>query len=151
MNYSAHTVLGLKIPKDKLYEEVGVVTNMCKCIPQSDFDPIKEKFCSSCGGEFARIVNTREWFNSELEKVFDDPDIDNIMGWPVLREWVCSEWLFIGVIITSCGVHDDQKMAPVLPVYYPGLDQYGKFVEDMKKIGVWDEELFGLWTVLNYS
>ncbi len=146
MNYSAHTIIGIKIPKEKLYKEVAATTNMCICKPQT---AAKDKFCSVCGKELKYPSKKDVWFNKEISDAFHNENANNedtIRGYSILRDWCHCNYLFISFIVGS----DHTGKHNFIP-WGETDDDEEKFIEDMKELGVWDEELYGIWTVLEYA
>ena len=140
-NWYAATVVGVRVPKNKVMREEIYFLNNCKCKPKVDPETYPEaEFCSACG----RMIRRECIRDVAMFDGFDPwdrrPSID---GWPVYTGNDATLF-YIGIFVAE--VVECEKKSPL-----PDLSKLCQFIEDMKKIGLWDEEEFGLWTILNYS
>ncbi len=157
MNYSAHAILGLKVPKEKLYKEVPVIVNKCKCLETAD--PEYFAFCPNCGEATSSKKLERQWLSKDIEDLYNkfyeeqkpiNPDARLLKDrWQVLYESVCGSYMYIGIII----VNDHDGVGELVPIDKWAISErtHARFVADMKDLGVWDDTLFGLWAVLGYD
>ena len=143
-DYYPMIVFGLKVPRDVIFENYVEPRNDCKCIPKklsSDFPDFK--FCPECGQHLGFPVKKRR--PKEQFEGFDyyDPDTRKIGGWPVLTD-TDSYNFYIGYY-----AHHSFEYEKKLP--FPDMSHEKTFVEDMKRLGLWDKGEYGAWLVLEVS
>ena len=140
-DWYAATVIGIKVSKNKVMREEIYFLNNCKCKPKVDSETYPEaKFCPACG-KYIKCECSRDiTMFDEFDPWEKNP---NIAGWPVYAG-TDGRSFYIGILVIETDGGD--KRSPL-----PDLSKLDKFKEDMKKIGLWDEKEFGLWTVLYCS
>lgn len=142
--YYPITVIGIKVPKDKIIITKEVIKNECVCNPQVNptrylGTKYRTKFCSQCGRLLRRIhVESFPKFDSIKDK-------GKVLEWPVAND-TGAENFFIGVY--SSGMVNYRHRGDI-----PDLSEktVEKFKKDMKSLDLWDEKEFGIWTILCVS
>ncbi len=147
-DYQPKIIFGLKLPRSELYDQITDHLNKCICKPKklagSGLVAPTAKFCPDCGKVLAwavqRSVGKFEGFEYEYGDKLE------IEGWPV----TCgtdAKTFYIGYYVHK-GVygHSGDEQIP-----FPNMTKEKQFIEDMKRIGLWDEKSFGVWLVLYVS
>lgn len=147
IDYQPKVIFGLKIPRDKVIDKSKTLSNDCICNPKIDhlINP-SAKFCSQCG----RCINRPTIKRISKFEGFDDVENDektlNIEGWPVTFDTdACNFYIGFYVQNGPYGHSGDEKYD------FPDMTKMEQFKSDMKKIGLWNEEMFGVWIVLYLS
>lgn len=143
-DWYAATVIGIRVPRDKVVREETYFHNNCICKPQVDPKTYPEaKFCPACGREIKRKCS-RSIVLFEGFKIWERDS--SICGWPVYTG-TDGIFFYIGIFIAEVvGECDKKSPLPNIP-----KDKMTKFKRDMEESGLWDQEAFGMWTILNYS
>lgn len=140
-DYQPIVVFGLKLDKSQIMETVKITINECKCKKQNKS---KGKYCPHCGKQLHRLVRkTVPKFEG-----FEDPennDLD-IVGWPAVVE-IESRNFYVGFYVKKgiYGHYGEVKHD------LPDMLNMDPFITDMKDLGLWNEEMFGAWVILDFS
>ena len=128
-------------PRGKIIEQKNELVNLCSCVPQIDSNDYPEAtYCPDCGRPIGRLVKVDKPLFG-ISKYYQNDKKSKICGWPVMCGTDASN--FYICIFTSGFVGDDKKSD--IPTISGGI--IAKFIANMKSVGLWDEEQFGLWTV----
>lgn len=147
-DYQPKIIFGLKLLKSKLYDQITNHLNKCICEPKKLLGEWRvaatAKFCYDCGKVLARPVQKSVAKFKGFEYEFSDKL--EIEGWPV----TCgtdAKIFYIGYYVHR-GVygHSGDEQIP-----FPNMTKEKQFIEDMKRVGLWDEKSFGVWLVLYVS
>ena len=138
-------VFGLKLSKSQIMETVKITINECKCKPQKDPTLYPSaNYCQTCGELLHRqIKKTVPKFEG-----FEDPENNDleIVGWPAIIE-VESYNFYVGFYVKK-GVYGSYGE---IKHDLPDMLNMDQFKADMKEIGLWNEEMFGAWVILDFS
>ncbi len=139
-DYYAQTVIGIRVPRSKLIgEEVGYMNN-CICTPKTySFT----RYCPNCGRETKREVRTNKPLFQELADKQGYMEDMSLLGWPVRQDFSDAKHFYIGMHASGLVNHDSRMDLPDL-----SEDVIHEFRSDMNSLDLWDEENFGLWTIL---
>lgn len=141
-DYYSMTCIGLKVPKEKIIVEVEEYRNLCYCNPQADPDDYPDaKYCPHCGRPIRRPTKTDKALYGSFANGYSNDGETEIMGWPVMYD--TDAYNFYICIFTS-GLVDRNKMLPMPDVSEEIL---AEFNADMRSVGLWDKDQFGLWTI----
>ena len=144
-SWHAATVIGIKVPKDKVIREETYFCNKCICKPQIDPEIYPEaKFCPACGGYIKRkCIRNVVLFDGLIPWRKEG---SSICGWSVYAG-TDGRFFYIGIFIAeSEGDYDKKSPLPNI-----SKDEMIKFRRDMEKAGLWDQKAFGMWTILYCS
>jgi hypothetical protein len=139
-DYYSATCIGLKVPKKRIVAEVEEYRNLCGCNPQTKpEDYLGAKYCPVCGRMLRRAVKIHkplfgmpnDYYNNEAR----------IKGWEVTYDTDAHNFY---ICIFTTGHVEHEKMSPIPLIAEETL---AKFNADMREIGLWDADQFGLWTV----
>ena len=128
VDYTAYTIIGVKVPKSRLYEK----KNVRNCShPQSD-----SKFCPECGKPM--------WQETEKPIRNFDAEDEKYNGLDVIYEDYESPERYIGYALSRGSYSDCSCLS---------IEELETVIKDAKlKLGpLYDEKLFGVWTALNCS
>lgn len=141
-DYYSMTVIGLKVPKEKIIAEEEELRNQCKCTPRIDPDDHPEaKFCIYCGNLIRRAVKVDKPLFDGFKDYWDWNKDQKICGWAV--EHNTDAHSFYICIYTSGRIeHEEMSELP-----NTSEETISKFKADMESVGLWDREQFGLWTI----
>ncbi|MCK4454635.1 hypothetical protein KAU51_04835 [Candidatus Parcubacteria bacterium] len=146
-DYQPKVIFGLKIPRGKVIDESKVLSNDCVCDPKMDhlINP-GTKFCSQCGRCINRLIKKYTPKFEGFDDVENDEENLNIEGWPVAFDTDAYNF-YVGFYVQNgpYGHSGDKKYD------FPDMSKMEQFKSDMKRIGLWDEEMFGVWLVLYLS
>jgi hypothetical protein len=145
-DYQPKMIFGLKIHKSKVIDTSDIFVNYCKCDPKIDpsLHP-NVKYCPHCGSPI-RSLSPKEIPKFEgFDDVFNN-ELLNIEVWPVTFDTDAHNF-YIGFYVQKghYGHSGDSKHD------LPDMSKMEQFKTDMKRIGFWDEEMFGAWLVLYLS
>ncbi len=137
VDYYSHALIGLKIEKSVLYPKV--LKRSCDCVTQEG------NFCQKCG---------KKWL-VEAEDIHPEFDEEKLAGYEVVFS-TDQEECFVAChnisTDSSRGKPKPQLAQMLLSANGELLD--GKslvFKQEMQRLGLWDENRFGLWSVLYCS
>lgn len=138
-------VFGLKLDKSQILETVKITINECGCKPQKDPTLYPSAtYCQTCGELLRRQVRkTTPKFEG-----FDDPENNDLKigGWPAVVE-IESCNFYVGFYVKKgvYGAYGETKHE------FPDMLLMSQFKTDMKKIGLWNKNMFGAWLILDFS
>jgi len=145
----AVTVIGLRVPVDKISHEVNGYLNDCKCSPHT----VGASFCPHCGMNTNRKYTRRE-LEHFVELTGDDafellPRVD---GYEMVGNWHERTHVYIGYLVSSTApAYSAEGSDPVMCAFslnITGEDSIQKFIDSMKSVNLWESEKFGIWTIL---
>ena len=142
-DYQPTIVFGLKIPEDKIVHTIEHTINRCKCLPQTDTG----KYCPKCGRHISLKETKRESKFDGFESPFKNEPLF-INGWPVTFFGEYHIDFYVGFYTFKgyyCN-HAADKKGPL-----PDMSKEERFITDMMDAGVWDEDNYGAWLVLDIS
>lgn len=144
-DWYAATVIGIRVPKDKVVREETYFRNNCICKPRQRGPEVypEASFCPTCGKLIRRkcvrdvvlFDGLTPWKNGS-----------SICGWPVYTG-TDGMFFYIGVFVVEVAGEYDKKS----PLPNISKDTVIKFRRAMEKAGLWDQEEFGMWTILTCS
>lgn len=139
-DYYATTVIGIRVGRSEIFKKRKTVINCCRCKQKTDPRTAPNtSFCPFCGKPLQLEVEKEFCIISDVD---DERYIENVRGWPV-RYDTDQENIFIGVYVN--GPIDGWKIGPLPDLSEDLLD---KFTQDMRELGLWRQDRFGLWTIL---
>lgn len=146
-DYQSKVIFGLKLHKSKVIDTLDIFVNNCTCNPKinPDLYPTTFKRCPYCGNSIHRKT-TREVPKFEgFDEIFGNESL-NIEGWSVAFDTDAHNF-YVGFYVQNgpYGHSGDEKFE------FPDMSKIEQFKVDMKRIGFWDEENFGVWLVLYLS
>jgi len=134
------TCIGLKVPREKIIIEEEELKNFCSCVPQTNPDDYPNgKYCPTCGKFIKRRVKIDKLLFDVPEDYYNEET--KIKGWEVSHDTDARNFY---ICIFTTGHVRYEKMSPIPDVSEGTL---AKFNADMRSIGLWDADQFGLWTV----
>ena len=141
-DYQPIVVFGLKLDKSQIMETVKTTVNECIC-DQPKVYP-NAKFCPKCGKNVSRTIIE----NIPKFEGFEDPENNDleIVGWPAIIE-VESCNFYVGFYVKK-GVYGNYGE---IKHDFPDMLNMDPFITDMKDLGLWNEEMFGAWVILDFS
>jgi len=140
VDWYSMTCVGLKVPRDKIIGQKEETVNLCGCNPQTNPDDYpKGKYCPVCG----RLIRRQVKIDKPLFDVPEDyyNEETKIKGWEVSYDTDARNFY---ICIFTTGHVEYEKISPIPDVSEGTL---AKFNADMREIGLWDADQFGLWTV----
>lgn len=140
-DYQPIVVFGLKLSKSQIMETITVPVNGCVCVKQNKSE---NKYCSHCGRPLHRLVKK----NVPRFEGFEDPENNDlaICGWPAIME-IESRNFYVGFYVKK-GVYGHYGE---IKHDFPDMLNMDQFKTDMKDLGLWNEEMFGAWVILDLS
>ena len=141
VDYYAYTIIGLRVPIDKIIGTVIKHKNKCECEPQTE--PMAgQKFCGKCGCVLDYPYKADDpRFGVDIWEIEEK----GIGGWPVVSDGDYGTYFYIGLLKAS----GEDKGPTKIPYHIEGMKN--KFQKDMEELGLWDEDSYGIWTVLQIS
>ena len=148
-DWEAATIIGLRVPRDKIMDSDPYLYNNCTCNPQVSPEKYPDaKFCPHCGQLLKRNAVYETVRDAPLFKNFDEGDEskNKIAGWLVYGG-TGNKFFYIGPFLAINGrdIHATRTDFPSLAKLNMTVEQ---FKRDMKEAGLWDPSEFGIWTVL---
>lgn len=145
---TAITAIGVRVPNHKIIEKKEKLINLCVCKPKT-YSENNEMYCSGCG----RYLKHKGVIHKPLFNWPEDNGSFNgttkitrkICGWEVLYS---SNERYFFICIFNSGHVDYEKMTEIPHISEKVIEE---FKNDMKSVGLWDEEQFGLWTMTFWS
>lgn len=141
LDYYSMTCIGLKVPREKIIAEETEFKNHCSCTPQTTPNCYPDaKYCSDCGNPIKRPIKvnkplfdgfTGDWYNEEVK----------LRGWVVAHDGGARNFF---ICIFNTGIVEEEKKS-ALPLI--AEETLAKFNTDMRELGLWDKDQFGLWTI----
>ncbi|KKM18477.1 hypothetical protein LCGC14_1665360 [marine sediment metagenome] len=143
VDYYAYAIIGLRIPRDKIIGTVTKHKNLCKCDPQTE-QMGEEKFCDKCG---KLLDHTYKGDDPKFGVGMWEIQEKGLKGWPVVSDGDYGNYFYIGI---RKAYYADYKPVGIRDT---GLlvKLENKFKMDMEKLGLWDPDAYGLWSVLQVS
>lgn len=145
-DYQVKIIFGLKLHKNKVIDTLDIFTNNCKCNPKTNPDLWSNAvYCPYCGQSIRRKGKKSIPKFEGFDDVFDNEGL-NIEGWPVAFDTDAHNF-YVGFYVQNgpYGHSGDEKFE------FPDMSKMEQFKIDMKRIGFWNEEMFGVWLVLYLS
>ena len=145
-DYQPKIIFGIKLSSKQIMETIYTSVNDCICKPKSDPNLLQSSnYCQKCGKALHRSTK------KVVPKFdgFEDPENGedlNIGGWPVAIDTEATNF-YVGFYVKE-GIYGDYGE---VKCDLPDMSKMEQFKSDMKKIGLWDEEMFGAWIVLYLS
>ncbi len=135
VNYTAYTITGIRLGMADLYKQVD--NRGC------DHPETKAKFCKECGSP--------TWIQEE-EPLFDEGT--EVIGKFKMMFSTDRNFVYLGhtVEVDEYGTHDAFRPIESVEVQFPALIQLNdELAAVLEPLGLWDQEKFGIWTVLHCS
>lgn len=143
-DYYPMTLIGLKVPKEKIIVEGEELRNNCKCEPKTDPSDYPEaKFCSKCGNKTRRAVKVDKPLFDGFRDYYNEDQ--KICGYSVEHDTDARNFF---ICLYTTGHVDWVNMSEIPNISEEAIS---KFEVDMESVGLWDKEQFGLWTILYCS
>jgi hypothetical protein len=143
VDYYAITVIGIRVARSEIFRTVKKIENCCKCDKKIDPPPNSDiKYCPICGRPIKLEVEEEFCI---LPGLAEQGYIEEVRGWPVKCDTDCENF-FIGPY--AMGPIDGWKKGPLPDLSEETLD---RFRQDMRELGLWRQDRFGLWTILQCS
>lgn len=143
-HYSAYAVIGLRVNKEQLFTTEQQ--------PICDCNKKQSKFCSECGLEFAwkdvdiPIERLDVSGDQEFDLEYSFQGKNNTYKVQLERDWDGDIVAYYIVLVhAECTDFDRNSIRTKLPV----ILETQQMKEDMDDL--WDDELFGIWTILYVS
>lgn len=139
-DYYSMTVIGLKVPKDNIMNEIELLINRCSCNPQTPNSNTSIKYCQHCGNLLNKSIKVEKPLFDEFNEDYLNEE-NTICSWPITYDTDAHNFY---VCIYNSGHVEREKRSNI-----PCLSEriISKFKTDMKSVNLWDEEQFGLWTI----
>ena len=147
----AVTVIGVRVPVDKISHEEDDYLNLCKCHPQTlHVDGI---YCPGCGQRVYRTY-IRRVLEDFVKLTGDDafeliPHIDNYL---MVGNWHEDKYVYIGYLVSSTKpAYSAKSVDPArcdFTLMTTDEDEIQKFIDSMRSVGLWKSEEFGIWTMM---
>lgn len=139
-NYTAHTILGVKIKYDKLFRTEEQRT--CDC--QIGTSVIaNSNFCPACGQPLFEEVKIA--IDLSVEDGYYE---DKCFGLYLIRTYE-EDYAYIGINLGSNSIDSEENKS-----FYRLPEQFNqrKYMREiLEPHGLWDERKFGIWTILDVS
>lgn len=145
-DYQPKVIFGIKLSRKQIIETIHIPVNDCICEPKTDPDLLQpSNYCQKCGEALRRLTK------KAVPKFdgFEDPENEenlSIEGWPVAVDTDATNF-YVGFYVKE-GIYGH---CGEVKCDLPDMSKMEQFKADMKKIGLWDEEMFGAWIVLYLS
>ena len=140
----AVTVIGVRVPRDKISHIVDKVKNLCTCSPQT----ADVGFCPKCGMNLTKEYSSRV-LNDDVPIEEEDYVAVTMHGYPIASCWREDKHIYIGAFISSTEpAYSAEGADPVRCPFSAAHIDVAKFETDMKEYGLWDEKEFGIWTIM---
>lgn len=145
-DWHSMTCIGLKVPKEKIIAEVEEYRNLCHCNPQINPNIYPDaKFCPRCGRHIRKPTKIEKTLYGSFADGYSNDGEAKIVGWPVMHDTDACNFY---VCIFTSGLVDRDKMSPMPDISEKTL---ARFNADMREVGLWDKDQFGLWTIVYCS
>lgn len=138
VDYYSIAAIGCLVPREK--GSRTVYTRNCSCEIPEEFLP-RFRYCPKCGIELLRTES--EWIFS----------IDELPGFGLIAVWSTdSRELVVASIVSRTGLEGADRTVYRAPFRALSIDAYRRSVQEfLEPYGLWDPDLFGLWSVLYVS
>ncbi len=149
VDFTPYAIIGVKLTAEEMYkkEHKSVGTNEhCKCTPKTQS---RDVYCSECGAQLYKkeYVYTIYFPNLSEEKLWDIA-YDGWRGLDVVRDNYMTEGenYFFGYAVEGEDIHYGGEEFKEIP-HIDALKE--KLKNELQPIGLWHEERFGLYCVMN--
>jgi hypothetical protein len=151
-DYQPKIIFGLKIPRAMVFEEFTEPRNDCKCTPKRKpgigLVPLAAKYCPDCGQNMCWSVRKYRHADEAFKGfAYYDDEKGTVAGWPTDYD-TDGHHFFVGYYIER-GYYG---LSPATEkINMPNMSLEKQFIDDMKRVGLWDKGEYGAWLVLYLS